>query len=99
MATAAELFDTLFVEFAVFTFLGIIGAIGSSILLYFRSVKQCQRETAVEVDKLSKRSFRQSQAILTIASAIDNSIIRNHDEPSTLRTDVNTELRDENNNL
>jgi len=67
MVTSLELFDAIFVEFAIWITLGIAGIIGAFVLAYIRSIKQCQMETAMEVDKLNKRSFRQSQAIVAVS--------------------------------
>ncbi|MCV0398545.1 MAG: hypothetical protein K5785_00965 [Nitrosarchaeum sp.] len=99
MAVLSDVITAVLVQFSVWIVLGIAGTIGASLFAYFRSVKKCQMETNKEVDKISKRTFRQSQSILLIASAIDNSMIRNHNEQSTLKNDVSTALRDENGNL
>lgn len=99
-ATLSEIFDAIFVEFAVWTYLGIFGAIVTTVLAYFRSVKQCQIKTSEDVDKLSKRTFRQSKALLSMASAIDKQTNRLHeDEDSTLLEDIQRDLEDENGNL
>jgi len=90
----------IFTQFTVWLVLGISGTIGTSLFAYFRSLKKCQMETKAQVNKLSKRTFRQSQAQLTTAAAIDRLVKKLHEEEGiNLLDEVNRQIRDEHGNL
>lgn len=97
---AEDFITSIFMEFTTWLVIAISAVIGTSVFAYFKSLKKCQMETSSNVDKLNKRSFRQSQAILQLASSIDKQSKRLHaDDPTDLLDDVSRTLRDEAGNL